>query len=493
MSSCYVSWKTSKTGESIPCYLGGKPSASLYNPIREAEQFATLVNEGYVVIVGLASALHIHEVKRKFPNNKVIVVEKNNESIDFILSKIDVNTLTGITITTAQELADVILQTYYPPLDGNFMLVPMRSWVDSNTSTFEQITKDVKNALEEVSFDISTQAIFGKVWHNNIMQNLKMCEGQHSSKIVDLEKSTFPTFKKAFIAGAGPDLETHFDDLKKHRDEYFIIATDTAYHALSEQEIESDIVVSIDAQHISHSHFMCKKSEKTIFAFDMCANSIAVKNIIERHGNICFFRSEHPLCAYADSWYTKHFGRSFFPLISSSGGTVTLTALHFAKFIGFSKIITGGCDFAYTGGKMYAKGIYMDAIFNAVSYRLDTTENKFSALMFRNELIDNNGVKTTQLLQVYKKHFDTFFCTKYTGKFSKELIVNYKNVQFPTEKFLAEYCENLRKGLEFQKVKKEIAIEYTLLPYVSWYAQKFGVQVKKTEIYQIGLNATIHL
>ncbi len=495
MSSCYTSWKIAKTGEHIPCFIGDKPSTSLYNPMRDAEQFTTMVQDGYTVICGLASGLHVNEVVNQFPNNKIIVVETNNQTIDFLLHSGYVTISNNVVLCTIEDLESTIVKTYFPPLDGNFSVVPLRSWVDANKDTYDAITVCIKSALSEISSDVSTQAQFGKIWNRNILQNLSICETISNNGILDILKTTFPTQKKAFIAGAGPGLEDSITELKCNRNEYFIISTDTAFHALSEQDIDCDIVVSIDPQLISTSHFMCKKHKNTIFAFDLCANTASVRAVLKEGNPVCFFKSNHPLCVYADNWFENIFGESYFPTVKSDGGTVTLTALNFARLVGFSDIVSAGCDFAYTKNKMYAKGIYMDSIFNAQSKRTKTTENCFLSIMFRSPLIRRKNSITTNLLNVYKQYFDNFFKSNSSnGKLKKisEFTPIYKKQGFVFQKFIAYYRNNLNTSVQKDVRIDSKMLKATLLPYIAWYVRTSENTIKKSEIYKIALNATIH-
>ncbi len=494
MSSCYESWKTAKTGEKVPCYVGEKPASSLYNPTKEAEQFAQMVEEGFTVIVGYTSGIHVQKVKERFPNNKIIVVEKNSQSIDFLKSQYSVEISTDYILCTIDMLELTLLNSYYPPLDGNFSLYPVRSWVDVNGDDFSSIKSIVKSTLEKISLDISVQAHFGKLWHRNIFQNLQICEQCGDNNLIDFYNTTFPINKTAFIAGAGPSLETSYSNLHSNRNKYFIIATDTAYSSLREQGIMCDVVISVDAQHISYSHYMGEKEASTIFAFDLCANSIAPKSIMDKGGLLCYFKSEHPLCSYISNWYEEATSKSFFPTFSSSAGTVTLAALNFANQAGFTKIESAGCDFAYLQGKMYAKGIYMDRIFDACSTKLCTTQNLFSSIMFRTELVSVGGEKTTHLLQNYKKHFDDFFATRnvVSKNFATDFVPHKQSCTFPAEGFVEHYCDELKKLIQNPNANDKKALAVTLLPYISWFAMHFPEDLKTTKIYEIGLNATIH-
>ncbi|MFI3256711.1 MAG: 6-hydroxymethylpterin diphosphokinase MptE-like protein [Spirochaetales bacterium] len=505
VKSCYVSWAIAKTGENIPCFEGNKPAASLYNPQKEAEIFSLQAKDGFIVIAGFTSGLHIAKIIKKYPNAKIIVAEANEKTLDFLQNEKKLEIPSNIILCTPNSLYNVLLAHYYPPLWGDFCFLSVRSWADANPVAFEKIRQTVKNALEAIASDISVQAHFGKIWHRNILQNLSICESLKVDQSIDFFNTEFPVKKTAFIAGAGPGLELWFDKLQKNRKDYYIIATDTAHHALSQENIISDIVFSVDAQHISSEHFLCKNYNNTVFAFDLCANSTAVRFLASENKRILFFNGAHPLGKLVDKWYKNYHKKTeisareydFFPYIESSGGTVTLAALHFARQAGFKTIKTGGADFAYINGKMYANGTYLDSIFNASANRLTTAESFFTAMLFKNDLIKLNAESvTTTLLQKYKKSFDDFFSCIYNNSTAKNQnfykLSSYKN-NFPTKHFIAWYRNEIQNYLRGKEKTMNEDVLTSLLPLATWHFHKHGKKLKPEEIFDLGVKTTVQI
>ena len=486
--SCYSGHKLSKTEHIIPLFSNGKPACSLYNPQKDAEQFCSLLETGTTLIAGYASGIHIEQAIKQFPTNKIIVVEKNIESIKYLENELNISFIEDVILCTIDSIEKVLLENYYPPKDGNFQLLPLRTWADANADSFSNLKEKVQNALNSISQDISVQAHFGKIWQRNIIQNLKLCESTKNTKIVDFFASTFPTNKTAYVAGAGPSLEDDYELLKNNREQFFVIATDTAFHALSEHNIHCDVVVSVDAQAISRSHFMCKKNADTIFAFDLCSNATPIKKIIKTNP-VIFFKSNHPLCAYANRFTQELYGRDYFPTIESTGGTVTLAALNFAKLANFSNFRTGGCDFSYAKGKTYANGIYMDAIFNSQSNRTDTTENNFCKILYRTPLIQIAEKKfTTKVLQIYSEAYKDFFANLQENRTTiTDYKLNFLQKTFPTTEFLNFYKNTIEELLNNKNAEKSDEF-ITLLPFLTWMSYN---NKKSKENYEILLKTTI--
>ena len=114
-TSCYISWAYSKTGDAIPCYKNGKASASLYSPQKEAEGIANseaFKNAGFILTAGIGSAHYLNELKKRFPDAFIAVVEANKASADFVLRDSKVLLHKDIAVCTANELYDFLLQHY---------------------------------------------------------------------------------------------------------------------------------------------------------------------------------------------------------------------------------------------------------------------------------------------------------------------------------------------------------------------------------------------
>ena len=78
----------SKSGKIIPVFKRGKPSASKYDPEKEAESFASSIEEAsFFVIPGLCGGYHVAAIRKKYQNAKIMVVENSEEDIKFLKEK----------------------------------------------------------------------------------------------------------------------------------------------------------------------------------------------------------------------------------------------------------------------------------------------------------------------------------------------------------------------------------------------------------------------
>lgn len=466
----YKEFITAKNGSQIPVFTSGRTMESRYNPERDAENLCNSINEeaGFFLVLGIGSGIFIKLLSQKYPESKILALELYKEDIDFLLQNESLNQLSknsSISICCLEELETFLTQNYFPAKYGSFKIIEQRSWVNENQAHIENINFILNKTFGIISADFSVQAHFGKIWNTNIINNSKLAEKLNSQELYKSIKDN--NHKTAIIAGAGPSLDKTSELLKTNRDSYFIIATDTAGKALIKQNIIPDVIVSIDAQSVSYNHFINKDiSSKILYAFDLCGNSSAVRHLFSQGNNIFFFCSGHPLSTAINA------GSGFsLPVFFSGAGTVTITALDIAVQAGFTDIMILGADFSYSDGKAYTSGTYLDTLYNKGSSKLAETEQTFSKLMFRTELLElTRNKKTTQILQAYKGSLENYLTEKNIS-FTKNADI-YK-LHCPSHPKLSATSPSAPKALlkpffdRLQNAKPEEA-ETILLPYVAW-------------------------
>lgn len=402
----YTETTESKDGKIIPV-IGRTALHSKYNPEREAQNFASQFEKSsFFVILGLAGGYHISAILERHPTARVIAVEAESDDIEFLKRIPEVQKLHSdkrVRFAAEEDIGRTIMEFYKPAIHGDMTIAALRSWENIFKEKKNSIVEKIQEALKAVSADYSVQCHFGKIWQRNIFENLKS-----ASKLNEKAKDIFdeiPAEKTAAVIAAGPTFNETVRKIEENRSGYFLIATDTAYSALEERKIKADCVVSVDGQNVSHSHYMHKIDSGTIYVFDLCANSSAVRKAVEAGGKVVFSESGHPLARYA-STYT---GKKAFPTIETGSGTVTIAAADFAVKAGFRKIEFFGADFSYVGGLSYTKGTYLDRIYRSDENRLDNAETRFDRLMFRTELKRTGDSRfTTEILESYSDSMEAF-------------------------------------------------------------------------------------
>ena len=388
-----------KNGSIVPVFSNGKLVHSKYNPQSECSRMSG-VKGLFSVVIGLGGGYHIEAIHRANPEMMIVVVEENSVDFEFLSAIPCVKELCNsdkIIFCGKENIAKILLSSYIPVFHGDMNIISLHSWAANFPDLDAEIRLIISATLKNISADFSVQAHFGRHWHRNILMNLKSAAVFAPTVLPRVDGRT------AAVVAAGPTLDFSVRILKENREKYFVIATDTAFTALSRFGISADAVVSIDAQNVSFRHFLhFPEKNPPICVFDLGSPHSSVAQAARHGASVIFASSAHPL-----EMLSRQFGS--FPILESGAGTVTIAASDFARLCGFSRIELFGADFSYSHGKPYAKGTYLDDIFAFDSSRISNAESAFCTLMFRTELKSENGVFTTEMLKKYSATTDDFF------------------------------------------------------------------------------------
>ena len=467
----YKSFEQAKNGTTIPVFISGKTMESRYNPERDAETLCNSIEDGFnfFIVLGIGSGLFIKKLSERFPVSRIIALELYQDDINYLgQSEIikDLKKNPQIIFCALNSLEHILSQNYIPAKYGDLKIIEQRAWVNENKDFIPQINSKLNKTIGIISADFSVQSHFGKIWTSNILNNARLAEKVFNESKNDFSLSNYFSKeilqKTAVIIAAGPTLDKTISIINK-RNNYFIIATDTAGSSLIKQNITPDVIVSIDGQNVSYNHFI--EASSTLYAFDLCANFSAAKHIADNGNQIFFFCSGHPLANAINACC----GNAF-PTLFSGAGTVTITATDLAVKAGFKNILVLGADFSYSNGKTYTKGTYLNTLYNKNSTLIDSTEKLFSKLMFRTELQKSGNTYTTSILEAYKTSFEKYLQLENIS-FKKEndiykLTVSDSNTKLPSSKVY----KNISIATFYNKLKActlEEA-EILLLPYIAW-------------------------
>lgn len=467
----YKEIQTAKNGMQIPVFLSGRTMESRYNPERDSQNLLNTITEksDFFLVLGIGSGSFINLLAEKFPKARITAIELYKEDITFLeqlplIKSLQQNPL--IHFCSLDQLESFLIQNYLPAKFGELKIIEQRAWVNENSEQIQKINSILNKTIGIISADFSVQAHFGKIWTSNIINNSKLAEKYNS--IEEYKKIISNNHKKALIAGAGPSLDKTLDTvIQNNRNDYYIIASDTAGLSLTKRGIIPDVVVSIDAQSVSYNHFISSNiNQNTIYAFDLCSNFSAVKHICSKNNKALFFCSGHPLATAINNSCS-----SPLHLFFSGAGTVTITALDMAVQAGFEEIVILGADFSYSNGKAYTKGTYLDTLYNAASSKLKESEEVFSKLMFRTELLKLEDNKTTTaVLEAYKSSLEKYLLEKNISFSKKNDIYDLtvpSDIQNP---FVKEKTTSFSLTPFMNKIKAAdiYEAETILLPYLSW-------------------------
>ncbi|MBP5402485.1 MAG: motility associated factor glycosyltransferase family protein [Treponema sp.] len=448
----------SKDNYRIPVFINDKAMHSKYAPVKEAESFAldSAKDCRFTIIAGLGGGYHIEQFLKRNPENFVVAVEKSEEDIKF-LSEIECvkNLLKNksVLIISQNRLFETIIKNYLPQFYGGLNLFFNRAWHDFNTDSADYITETVNSALSQCSKDISVQSHFGLIWQKNIIKNLKVLSN------LKVEKFVIDNTKKAAVIAAGPSLDKTIDIIKEKRNEYFLIATDTAFSTIKKYKLKCDAVVSIDGQNISHKHFIGQKDCGCIYVFDLQANNNAVNYIKTFTDKIIFTKSGHPFCDYAE---LNGLDNESFLHLKSGAGTVTIAAVDFASKCGFETVELFGADFSYIFNKPYTRGTYLDSLYRINETKKTSAESQFTNLIYRTpvkkselESFNTTQIKT-EVLNSYRESFIEWInSNNYCFTYDKMIYSIYLKKKEKREFVYSTPCFNFTKLTEAIKKDSE--------------------------------------
>lgn len=438
MNNCaYTNLEIAKDGNQICIFSDGKAMYSKYAPLKDAGNFANNNNlkaSSFIVIAGIGNGYHIQETRKVNKDAIIIAFEYDIDSLNFVLEKTQAKELLNdknIHFCTIKELQSTILNYFISFMNNSFTFFYQIVWKNYYKDKVNEIENTISIILKSISSDLSVQAHFGLIWNKNIFSNLS--QYQQNKQYID-RKKVFPIQKKAAIIGAGPSLDFSINELIKNKDNYYIIATDTALTALLKHNLIPDAFISIDGQQISCEHFFNLQTlnNKSLAIIDLCANSVVLKESLKANLPIQLIHNNHPLAVLASEYYQT------IPNISSGAGTVAMSAIDFSVFIGFTDIEIFGCDFMYSYGKPYTKGTYLENQYFCNSTKLKTIEQQYSSLMFRTLLQKGKTEHqfTTDVLLSYARDLEIYSEKKMKehGNIQIKIFNNYSMANIETNK-----------------------------------------------------------
>lgn len=332
---------------------------SAYDPAKEAGRAVssfTIGRANFIIVCGLGLGYHIVALKNKFPDCRIIAVEKDREIVD-ILSKTYPGHLTGISIINSQnDIPGVFERIDLSPFKGVKAYYHRPSYL-LETGFYDDVFTDINRFLSSKLADLLTRFEFEEKWIENIFRNIH--KTFYNIPVINL----FGRFKHCpgIIVSAGPSLKKNVDLLNRLRNRAVIIAVDTALKVLLKHNVMPHIVMTIDAQKHSLKHFLGIKKYPVLLA-----DLVSYPRITE-------FYNEKIIFSTTSKYYSNPDGSSrreptpvmdwiedFIRPIGDiqSGGSVATSVFDLLLNLGCSSIILVGQDLAYTGREIHCTGTH---------------------------------------------------------------------------------------------------------------------------------------
>ena len=250
-----------------------------------------------------------------------------------------------------------------------------------------------------------TLARFGRLFSRNFLKNTA-----HLGSSYLIEDVARCVSKPVLVCGAGESLDS-VDFVSLVRDEFFIIAVDAAFPALSSRGVFPDAICALESQvaieksYIGLAHEI-KEHDITLIA-DLCSrNEVAA----------LFHRKVWVATRYADARFldrlhqcgiVEHFAEPM-----GSVGLLAVAAALVLRSTPDVPVFVCGMDFAFSVGRTHAKGseAHRRRLFNCT--RTTTIEDATSSFAFgAQEVTCKSGTtaRTTKILSQYAAQFKAMF------------------------------------------------------------------------------------
>ncbi len=385
---------------------------SSYSPEKEAKKFVKIDNPNktsFVIVIGFGLGYHIKELLDKInPDCKIFIFEPELEFVKCACLYTDLSYLLDDRIYlylgenySYNFLADLMNL----PLDNinGYKTIILGSLQQLFKEKYNAIKENIKQILKEYFQNQFTSYEFEKIWLKNILKNFPLLK--NSQNISDYKYSLRE--KPALIVSAGPSLKNQLSLLKKWQNKFYTFATDTALGTLLEANIVPDFIISLDCQYHNLLDFFSFRNDlKSILITDISVYPKIPK--LFKPENVIFFKSTFGM---QDTFSViKELERISNIKIGEipSGGSVALSSLEIALYMGCKPIGLLGQDFAYTNQMTHVVDSPVYKIFLNKTNKFNTILTQFNKTIRRRKLIKIDENYTDIILNNYKIWLENF-------------------------------------------------------------------------------------
>ncbi len=266
--------------------------------------------------------LHYYDITELLSNSSVIIAIENINEFDFhsmLRIKMNITNIKGV------------IKCIYPGYEEIFPESCILFW------------EEIKDAYHNAIIQANTGVLFGKVYIENTLKNLKYLP--MSSTICDLKK-ILPKDIPAIVVAAGPSLSTQVDSLKKAKGKAVIIAVDRILDVLLDWGVIPDFVFTLDP--IKPVEYFTQRQDVTI---PLLAFITSNNKIWEIH------KGKKIICNGSEFLEPFYIDAEKIPPRTRPSGSVATAAFTACVELGFENIILVGQDLAYQGNATHAGGV----------------------------------------------------------------------------------------------------------------------------------------
>ncbi|MCW7480401.1 motility associated factor glycosyltransferase family protein [Leptospira kanakyensis] len=336
---------------------------SRFDPKKEAERFATeLPHDGSERIYLLFGAGLGYIIPYLLEREKVTIIwmepyqffiKESFQIFDFSKSLLDEKLI----LITGEGLEDQLSEAVKGKGTHPISFVPHRGSWQWRESDYLKLRHTAEQMFHKKDVNLATLTRFEKIWAKNICYNLpELSKFRPVSDLFGIAEGI-----SIVVCGAGPSLSESIPDLTKYRNQFLLLAVDTALPILNSFGVEPDLIFSVDPQALN-SQYLEDDSGNGILIFDPTSTYISLR--LEKGPNKGFVTSSpFPLIGLLERTGSSEIGSVPF------GGSVSTNAASLATLMGAKSVFLVGQDLSFTKGLAHSKGAVLEERLNYLETR----------------------------------------------------------------------------------------------------------------------------
>ncbi len=329
----------------------GQLVASAYDPRAEGERLAAQVPQeaDLVVALGFGAGHHLAALAKRV-SQRLIVFEPEPGLLRAALSANPLPFLgdRNIELVCDEDALVAALQRHYT-LGLSVHVLPHPSLARSRPEALRSIVERIARAKEQIDVSIATLRTWSQHWALTAVQNAPRMIGLPS--LAPLRGALAGT--TAVVCAAGPSLAKQLPQLAAARERVVVLGIGQSAAALARAGVRADLVVVTETQDVSHqleaapdlgdqNLVLVPQSHPSLFSLPV------------RRRFLAFERGQPFSC-----WLGEAMGLG---AELRSGGSVAVSAVFLAAFLGAERVLLIGQDLAFTGGRRYSAGTVYDEL-----------------------------------------------------------------------------------------------------------------------------------
>lgn len=370
---------------------------SLYSKYNPSKNILTLINSlnllpgTLVLAVSPVLDYGLKELEEKLPKDSfVFAVEMEDALEDFITSEGTLNNLSKTILiprSSVYNLPKIIHQPAWAGMFRRVISINFSAGSAFHKNFYDSLNESMVLSIKQYWANRVTLQKFGKKWHKNLFENLKILENT-----VPIENYLGNIEKPIVVAGAGKSAKEAIPFIKNNRHNLFVLCVDTSFPLLISSGISPDGIVLEEAQNAIRESFIGhEKSDSVVFA-----SLSSVPHPVKKTEKICYFATRFQESSFWEN-LSKEKG---FPYEIPPFGSVGLSAIKLA--LAFRKnnsipVLLYGLDFSFEAGTTHALGTSAHKRLLRSAGKNKSFENYSCYSPYTLSLSDKNGLRTFTL------------------------------------------------------------------------------------------------